>query len=176
MSAVSADLSSWRNPPWLRDFVAEESQAWIFVLKALLAFYLAAWITMVFQLEQPSTTMVTVSIVMHPQSGTVLAKSFYRALGTCAGSLFGVLLMSAFPQQRELFLLCLSLWVALCAELNGCRRCQHHALEGVGQQSDVDELMFSITASCWLTLIGYRAVYLLWYSRRSMFASKAPVS
>ncbi|MET3653675.1 FUSC family protein [Dyella japonica] len=115
MSAVSADLSSWRNPPWLRDFVAEESQAWIFVLKALLAFYLAAWITMVFQLEQPSTTMVTVSIVMHPQSGTVLAKSFYRALGTCAGSLFGVLLMSAFPQQRELFLLCLSLWVALCA-------------------------------------------------------------
>jgi len=37
-------------------------------------------------------------------------------------------------------------------------------------------MMFSITASCWLTLIGYSAVYLLWYSRRSMLASKAPVS
>ncbi|WP_109127248.1 FUSC family protein [Dyella sp. C11] len=115
MSAVPTDISAWRNPPWLREFAAEESQAWIFVLKSLIAFYLAAWITMVFQLEQPSTTMVTVSIVMHPQSGTVLAKSFYRALGTCTGSLVGVLLIAAFPQQRELFLLSMSLWVALCA-------------------------------------------------------------
>lgn len=115
MSAVASDLSTWRHPPWLREFVAEESQAWLFVLKALIAFYLAAWLTMVFQLEQPATTMITVAIVMHPQSGTVLAKSFYRALGTCTGSLFGVLLMAAFPQQRELFLLSLSLWVALCA-------------------------------------------------------------
>jgi len=115
MSAVATDLSNWRNPPWLREFVAEETQAWLFVLKSLIAFYLAAWMTMVFQLEQPATTMITVAIVMHPQSGTVLAKSFYRALGTGIGSLFGVLLMAAFPQQRELFLLSLSLWVALCA-------------------------------------------------------------
>ena len=115
MSAVATDLSNWRNPPWLREFVAEETQAWLFVLKSLIAFYLAAWMTMVFQLEQPATTMITVAIVMHPQSGTVLAKSFFRALGTGIGSLFGVLLMAAFPQQRELFLLSLSLWVALCA-------------------------------------------------------------
>ncbi|MCY1187444.1 hypothetical protein D9M73_284230 [compost metagenome] len=37
-------------------------------------------------------------------------------------------------------------------------------------------MMFSTTASCWLTLMGYSAVYLLWYSRRAMLASKAPVS
>ena len=115
MAAVPNDIPSWRHPPWLREFVVEERQAWIFVLKSLLAFYLAAWLTMLFQLEQPSTTMITVSIVMHPHSGMVLAKSFYRAIGTCAGSLFGLLLMAAFPQQRELFLLSLSLWVGLCA-------------------------------------------------------------
>jgi uncharacterized membrane protein YccC len=115
MSALPTDIASWRRPPWLREFIAEESMAWIFVLKTLLAFYLAAWITMVFQLEQPSTTMITVAIVMHPQNGTVLAKSFYRALGTCTGSLLGVLMIAAFPQQRELFLLSMSLWVALCA-------------------------------------------------------------
>lgn len=115
MSAVPTDFASWRHPPWLREFAVEEGHAWIFVLKSLLAFYLAAWLTMVFQLEQPATTMITVAIVMHPQSGTVLAKSFYRALGTCTGSLFGVLLMAAFPQQRELFLLSMSIWVALCA-------------------------------------------------------------
>ncbi|OOG48503.1 FUSC family protein [Rhodanobacter sp. C01] len=101
--------------PWLSGFLAGEWRAWIFVGKSLLAIYLAAWLAMWLQLEQPSTTMITVSIVMHPHSGMVLAKSFYRAIGTLAGSLFGLALMSLFPQQRELFLLSLSLWVALCA-------------------------------------------------------------
>lgn len=101
--------------PWLTDFLAGERRAWIFVGKTLLAMYVAAWLAMWLQLEQPSTTMITVGIVMHPHSGMVLAKSFYRAIGTLAGSLCGLALMSLFPQQRELFLLSLSLWVALCA-------------------------------------------------------------
>ncbi|WP_130619064.1 FUSC family protein [Dyella amyloliquefaciens] len=115
MAAVPSDVSVKRPLPWLGEFLATERQAWIFVFKCMLAFYIAAWLSMLFQLEQPSTTMITVSIVMHPHSGMVLAKSFYRAIGTCAGSLCGVLLMSAFPQQRELFLVSLSLWVGLCA-------------------------------------------------------------
>lgn len=101
--------------PWLADFLAGERRAWVFVGKTLLAIYLAAWLAMWLQLEQPSTTMITVAIVMHPHSGMVLAKSFYRVIGTLAGSLCGLVLMAAFPQQRELFLLSLSLWVALCA-------------------------------------------------------------
>src|SRR6185437_12659441 len=55
------------------------------------------------RLEQPATAMITVGIVMHPHTGMVQAKGFYRAIGTLCGSTFG------------LFLLCLSLWVALCA-------------------------------------------------------------
>ena len=100
---------------WLPAFLAEEQVSWVFVAKTLLAMYATCWLAMLFQLEQPATAMITVAIVMHPQSGMVLAKSFYRALGTFAGSLFGLVLMSLFPQQRELFLLCLSLWVAMCA-------------------------------------------------------------
>ncbi|NII72624.1 putative membrane protein YccC [Dyella sp. SG562] len=100
---------------WLPAFLAEEQVSWVFVAKTLLAMYITCWLAMLFQLEQPATAMITVAIVMHPQSGMVLAKSFYRALGTFAGSLFGLVLMSLFPQQRELFLLCLSLWVAMCA-------------------------------------------------------------
>ncbi|MHA6205880.1 FUSC family protein [Dyella soli] len=115
MSAVSPDLPSQRPWPWLGELLTGEGQAWIFVFKSLLAFYVAAWLSMVFQLEQPSTTMITVSIVMHPQSGMVLAKSFYRTIGTFAGSAFALLLMGVFPQEREPFLFCLSLWVALCA-------------------------------------------------------------
>ncbi|MBQ4855947.1 FUSC family protein [Rhodanobacter sp. B2A1Ga4] len=105
-------LSRW---PWLADVLAGEGHAWIFVLKAALALYAATWLAMWLQLEKPSTTMITVVLLMHPQSGMVLAKSFYRAIGTLAGSVFGVLLLALFPQQRVLFLLSLSLWVALCA-------------------------------------------------------------
>lgn len=101
--------------PWLAEFLAGERRAWIFVGKSLLAIYLAAWLAMWLQLEQPATTMITVAIVMHPHSGMVLAKSFYRVIGTLCGSLCGLVLLSVFPQQRELFLLSLSLWVALCA-------------------------------------------------------------
>jgi uncharacterized membrane protein YccC len=96
-------------------FLTGERQAWIFVFKCLLALYLAAWLSMLLQLQQPATAMITVAIVMHPQRGMVLAKSFYRALGTLAGSVFAVLLLAAFPQQCELLVLSLSLWVALCS-------------------------------------------------------------
>jgi len=103
------------NKPWLADFLTGERQAWIFVFKCLLAFYVAAWLAMLLQLEQPATSMVTVGLVMHPQSGMVRAKGFYRAIGNVAGSLCALVLIAAFAQQRELFLLALSLWVAGCA-------------------------------------------------------------
>lgn len=115
--SVSA-IESVQRPsrwPWLADFLAGEGNSWIFVFKAALALFAATWLALWLQLEKPSTTMITVTLLMHPQSGMVLAKSFYRAVGTLAGSVFGLLLMALFPQQRELFLLSLSLWVALCA-------------------------------------------------------------
>ena len=116
MSSALADsratASRWS---WLTGAMAGEGRSWLFVAKTLLALYLAAWLAMWLRLEAPSTAMITVSIVMHPQSGMVLAKSFYRAIGTLCGSAFGLLLLCAFPQQRELFLPCLSLWLALCA-------------------------------------------------------------
>ncbi|TBR36574.1 MULTISPECIES: FUSC family protein [Dyella] len=116
MSAVPGpSITKPARVPWLAAFLVEERAAWIFVAKTLLAMYITCWLAMLFQLEQPATAMITVAIVMHPQSGMVLAKSFYRAIGTLAGSLFGLALMSVFPQQRELFLLSLSLWVAICA-------------------------------------------------------------
>ena len=117
MSAVSAiestaTASRW---PWLAEFFASERASWLFVFKALLAMYLAIWLAMWLQLEKPTTTLVTVAIVMHPQSGMVLAKSFFRAIGTLAGSAFALVLVAMFPQQRVLFLGTLALWVALCA-------------------------------------------------------------
>jgi uncharacterized membrane protein YccC len=101
--------------PALAEAFAGEGRAWLFVFKTLLALYLAAWLAMWLRLEQPATAMITVGIVMHPHSGMVRAKSFYRAIGTLCGSTFGLALLCVFPQQRVLFLLCMSLWVGLCA-------------------------------------------------------------
>ncbi|WP_232823475.1 FUSC family protein [Dyella sp. C9] len=115
MIPVPMDRPATRMRSRMASFFAGERQAWAFVFKCVLALYLTAWLSMEFQLQQPATAMITVAIVMHPQRGMVLAKSFYRAIGTLAGSLFALLLMAAFPQQRELFLFSLSLWVGLCS-------------------------------------------------------------
>lgn len=116
MSAVPSNVEAAPSrQPWLAEFLASERVSWLFVFKGLLAMYLAIWLAMWLQLEKPTTTLVTVAIVMHPQSGMVLAKSFFRAVGTLAGSAFGLVLVAMFPQQRELFLGTLALWVALCA-------------------------------------------------------------
>lgn len=115
MNTVLMDRPTMRRRSRMASFLAGERQAWIFVLKCLLALYLTAWLSMQLQLQQPATAMITVAIVMHPQRGMVLAKSFYRAIGTVAGSLFALVLMATFPQQRELFVFSLSLWVGLCS-------------------------------------------------------------
>jgi uncharacterized membrane protein YccC len=93
----------------------EEASVWLFVLKTLVAFFLAGWIAMRFALPAPSTAMLTTIIVANRQSGMVLAKSFYRAIGTLAGATAAITIVASFPQQRDLFLLALSIWIGICA-------------------------------------------------------------
>jgi len=49
----------------------------------LLALYIAFWAG----LDEPRWSFLTVFVVSQPDSGLVLAKSFYRMLGTIAGCL-----------------------------------------------------------------------------------------
>jgi uncharacterized membrane protein YccC len=93
----------------------EETATWLFVLKSLLAFYITGWLAMRLALPQPSTAMLTTIIVANRQTGMVLAKSFYRAIGTVVGALAGFLIVALFPQQRVLFLTAMSLWIGACA-------------------------------------------------------------
>lgn len=93
---------------------AEETVLWLFVFKTTLAALLAMWISMRFELGQPVTAIVTVYLIMQPQSGLVLTKSIYRILGTLAGALACLTLFALFPQERVLFLLGLSLWIGVC--------------------------------------------------------------
>lgn len=92
----------------------EEGHLWVFVLKACLAALLALWVALRLGFDSPGTAMTTVFIVAQPQSGLVLAKSFYRLLGTLTGLLFTLLIVATLSQSRELFLLAMSVWIGLC--------------------------------------------------------------
>ncbi|MGY4534307.1 putative membrane protein YccC [Pseudomonas sp. TE3786] len=98
----------------LADWGRSEGLTWVFIGKALVTAFLALWLAYRLQLPQPSTVLVTVFIIMQPQSGQVLAKSFYRLIGTFVGLAMMVTLIALFAQERVLFLLSLALWIGLC--------------------------------------------------------------
>ncbi|CAH9018024.1 p-hydroxybenzoic acid efflux pump subunit AaeB [Candidatus Nitrosacidococcus sp. I8] len=76
---------------------------------------LSGWLAFRLELEEPGTAMLTCAIVLNPKSGLVLAKSFYRILGTLAGSLVALCLVGLFPQERAFLLGGVALWLGLCA-------------------------------------------------------------
>src|SRR5260370_5863702 len=95
---------------WLR----ADGPAWIYLVKALAAAFLALGLAMVLDLAQPKTAMMTVFIVMQPQSGAVLAKSFYRICGTLVGLVASLAFVGLFAQHAELFLPALALRPGIC--------------------------------------------------------------
>lgn len=115
MNALASRMPAvtWRQA--LAEALDGSGRAWVFVFKACLAVLLTGWLAMRLGLESPGTAMLTSAIVINPQSGMVLAKSFYRAIGTLVGCLASVALVAAFPQQRALLLLGMALWLGLCA-------------------------------------------------------------
>ena len=86
----------------------------IYLGKLLLAAFLTYWLALVLEVPQPQTALVTVFIVMQPQSGPVLAKSAWRLLGTLVGLVMAVVLIALFGQHSEIFLAALAVWVGLC--------------------------------------------------------------
>ena len=114
---MSAVVQAIKSLEWRRGFYGwarSDGVTWIYIFKVLMAAFLTYWVAMRLELPQPRTAMITVFIVMQPQSGHVFAKSFYRLLGTLAGSVVMVTLMALFAQNSELFLGSLVIWVGLC--------------------------------------------------------------
>src|SRR5260370_41799357 len=66
---------------------------------ALLALFISFWLG----LDEPYWALLTVFVVAQPDSGLVLAKRFYRLLGTAAGILVATALVLALAQYGELF-------------------------------------------------------------------------
>ncbi|KAF1024846.1 MAG: p-hydroxybenzoic acid efflux pump subunit AaeB [Pseudomonas sp.] len=117
MTPLTALLRWLHALEWRRGFfewARSDGVTWVYIFKVLLAAFLTLWVAMRLELPQPRTAMITVFIVMQPQSGQVFAKSFYRFLGTLAGSAVMVLLIALFAQNTELFLGALAIWVGIC--------------------------------------------------------------
>lgn len=102
---LSAALLAWS---------VEELPKWEFILRTIAAGLVALWIAFRLGFSSPSTAITTVFIVSVPQAGQVLAKSFYRAVGTLVGAVVAVLLVGTLAQERNLFLLLLAGWLGLC--------------------------------------------------------------
>ena len=112
-AVVSVPLRAWllKKPDWLN---YQTAVGLIFAVKtfaaALLALYIAFWAG----LDDPRWAFLTVFIVSQPDSGLVLAKSFYRILGTIAGLLVAIALVFGLAQYGELFVAAVAIWICFC--------------------------------------------------------------
>lgn len=96
------------------DWLVNEGERWVFVLKTLGAAFLALWIAFLLGFDSPRSAMLTVFIVALPSSGLVLEKGFYRLIGTLVGCAAALAIVGLFPQQPMLLFIALAIWVALC--------------------------------------------------------------
>lgn len=92
----------------------ERYAAVIFAAKTTASGLIALLVAFTSNLDQPYWALLTVFIVSQPQSGLVLAKSFYRIIGTVIGAAVALVLIVLFAQERVLFLGGLALWIGLC--------------------------------------------------------------
>ena len=95
--------------------IIEDRFGVIFAAKTTASGLIALLVAFTFNLDQPYWALLTVFIVSQPrQSGLVLAKSFYRIIGTVIGAAVALVLVALVAQERVLFLGGLALWVGLC--------------------------------------------------------------
>src|SRR6202049_799616 len=112
-AVVSMPLRGWllKKPDWLDHQTAVGLTFSVKTFAAsLLALYIAFWAG----LDDPRWSFLTVFVVSQPDSGLVLAKSFYRILGTIAGLLVAIALVFGLAQYCELFVAALAVWICFC--------------------------------------------------------------
>ncbi|PQV44836.1 FUSC family protein [Paraburkholderia sp. BL21I4N1] len=105
--------------PRLRDewkaYWSDDAPRLLHIVKVAMAATLAMGLCMRLELRTPGTAMVScVIVMMHQQSGMVIARGFYRGLGMVCGSLAGLVLIALFPQQPLPFFLALAAWIGAC--------------------------------------------------------------
>jgi uncharacterized membrane protein YccC len=113
---LDAGVAAW--PRWreeLKQYSSDDHPRFLHIAKVAIAATMAMGLCMRLELRAPATAMVScIVVMMHQQSGMVIARGFYRGLGMLCGSLAGLVLVSLFSQQPWVFLLALAAWIGLC--------------------------------------------------------------
>jgi uncharacterized membrane protein YccC len=86
----------------------------VFAAKTTASALIALLVAFTFNFDQPQWALLIVFIVAQPQSGVVVAKSFYRIIGILIGAGVALLFVALFAQERVPFLGALALWIGLC--------------------------------------------------------------
>ena len=100
---------------FVREAMKGQSKAWLFIFKTLLSMYITLALAMALELPSPSMALLTIPVVMNQQSGMIMAKSFFRILGTLLGATASITIVALFPQQPYLMLTAIALWTGICA-------------------------------------------------------------
>lgn len=93
-----------------------------YTLRTAIGACIALWLAWVLGLEHPQWAAMSVWIAAQPTRGMLLEKSLFRALGTVAGTLFGVTLVMVSGDQSWVLVLGLAAWVSLCAGMGNVWR------------------------------------------------------
>src|SRR3954468_3877673 len=112
-AVVGSPLRGWlpKKPAWLDDqTVVGLTFAGKTFAASLLALYIAFWAG----LDDPRWAFLTVYVVSQPDSALILAKGFYRIVGSIAGVLVTIALVFGLAQYGELFVAALAAWICFC--------------------------------------------------------------
>jgi uncharacterized membrane protein YccC len=130
----------------------------VFSAKTFAAAILGLFISFWLGLDDPYWVLLTVFIVAQPDSGLVLAKGFYRLLGTAAGVLMTTALVFAFAQYRELFIDSLAAWIGVCSfAARGTRSYASYGFQLAGYTAAVVGIPAALSTNGAYTLIIARS-------------------
>ena len=95
---------------------------WIFALRTVSAGLMALLVAYALKLDHPQWAMMTVFIVAQPVAGMVLAKGFYRLLGTLAGGVGAIGITTVFGSNPWVLVTVLAVWIGICTFVSSLLR------------------------------------------------------
>jgi uncharacterized membrane protein YccC len=121
---------------------------------ALVALFISFWLG----LDEPYWAIMTVFVVAQPDSGLVLAKGFYRLVGTAVGLLVTTALVFGLAQYGELFIAALAAWIGACSfAARGRRGFASYSFQLAGYTAAIVGLPAALSTNGAYTVIVARA-------------------
>jgi uncharacterized membrane protein YccC len=153
---------------WLLPYLPSNTT---FVLRTLLAFAIAVYVSYQLELDSPYSSGTTVLIVAANARGAILSKSFWRIMGSVAGVAASIVLIAGFVQSPVLFIFMLAIWFGFCTFVSSMLRYFRSygavlagytvTLVAVPAVSDPDHIFELATARLSLVVIGVLATALV---------------